>query len=125
MIIATTLCWLAWVMVILNVNPFTDSGLGFTFFYISLGLALLGSISLIFFGLYYFFSRKDLPLFRFVQKSFQAGLFFSLLLILLLFLQGQGYLNRWNVLIFLTIVILLTIYNKLNYRIDYSQIKSN
>lgn len=112
MLLATVLCWLAWVMVIINVNPFADSGLGFFFFFLSFGLAFLGTFTMLIFLVYYFFSKKDWPLFRFVQKSFQAGVFLSVLLVVLLYLQGKSFLNWWNILIFLAMIILLTLFRK-------------
>ena len=114
MLIGTILCWLAWSIVIINVNPAVDSGLGFFFFYLSLGLALLGTISLLIFVIYYFFSKKELPLFRFVKKSFQTALFLTFLLIIILYLQGKGYLSWWNILLLFIIVILLVIFKKLS-----------
>jgi len=120
MLTATILCWLAWIMVIINVNPFVDSGLGFLFFYLSLGLAFLGTATVLIFLIYYFFSQKDLPLFRFVKKSFQAGLFLTFLLVVLLYLQSKSYLSWWNVLVFVTVIILLLVFKKLNSREQFS-----
>jgi len=41
MILGTILCWVALSFVILNIDPFQDTGIGFTFFYISLFLLYL------------------------------------------------------------------------------------
>ena len=96
MILGTILCWAAWWMVIVSIDPFQDTGVGFSFFYISLFLALLGTTSVIAFALRKSFSRTELPMFRYVQKSFHDSLFFSILLASLLYLQGANYLRWWN-----------------------------
>lgn len=96
MLFATILCWIAWGFVVLNVDPFQTVSLGFIFFYVSLGLALLGTISLVVFGGYYFFSKQDVPLFRFVQLSFRQSVLVSLFAIMALYLQGKDWLSFWN-----------------------------
>jgi len=35
MLLGTVFCWISWVFVIINIDPFQDSGIGFTFFYFS------------------------------------------------------------------------------------------
>ena len=96
MILASILCWTAWGIVIINIDPFQDTGVGFTFFYTSLFFALLGTISVFAFFIRQLFSRKALPMFRYVKRSFSDSFFISVSLIVLLFLQGKGYLNWWN-----------------------------
>ena len=96
MILGSILCWATWWIVILNIDPFQDTGLGLSFFYISLFLALLGTLSIFAFIIRKLFSRMELPMFRFVQKSFRDSLILSILLISLLYLQGINYLRWWN-----------------------------
>jgi len=107
MIFATLLCWVSWGFVILNVDPFQSAALGFVFFYVSLFLALLGTVSLIVFLLYRLFASRELPLFKYVQISFRQSLLMSAFLVLFLYLQGQGYLNIWNMMLLVTIFILI------------------
>ncbi|KKW42507.1 MAG: hypothetical protein UY92_C0006G0068 [Candidatus Magasanikbacteria bacterium GW2011_GWA2_56_11] len=95
MIFATLLCYTAWFFVIDNVDPFAASAAGLGFFYLSFFLSLLGTCSLIFFCLYRFFGTSDLPLFRYVQKSFRESLAISAYLALMLLLQGASYLTFW------------------------------
>ncbi|HQF57155.1 MAG TPA: hypothetical protein PK831_01475 [Candidatus Magasanikbacteria bacterium] len=110
MLLGTVFCWISWVFVIINIDPFQDSGIGFTFFYFSLLLALIGTISVISFLLRNSFSKKNLPMFRHIQKSFKDSLIISSLIVLMLFLQGQNYLNSWNVIIFLFAILLGVIF---------------
>lgn len=107
MVIATTICWFSWGVVINNVDPFTSSNTGFLFFYISLFLALVGTVSIIVFFLYNFFSKSGLPLFRYVRKSFSLALFLSSVVILLLYLQSIRFLNFWGVTIFILVIALI------------------
>jgi len=100
MIFGSILCWTAWGIVLVNIDPFQDTGTGFAFFYISLFFALLGTISVMAFFIRQLFSREALPMFRYVKRSFSDSFFISVALIILLFLQGKGYLNLWNTGIF-------------------------
>lgn len=114
MIIGAILCWVAWGFVILNIDPFQDTGVGLGFFYVSLFFAFLGAVSLINFLIRYYFSKSDLPLFRFVQRSFRDALFISAILIALLFLQGKGYLQWWNLVVGLLAVSLFAVFRFVN-----------
>ncbi|MBI2436140.1 MAG: hypothetical protein HYV41_00110 [Candidatus Magasanikbacteria bacterium] len=106
MLFATTLCWVAWFFVIVNIDPFETNMLGFSFFYISLFLSLLGTISLIIFLCYRLFASRDLPLFRYVQISFRQSLFISSFVIVCLFLQGSNYLNMWIAIVLVSMFVL-------------------
>ena len=105
MILATILCWFALGMVIINIDPFATGESGFFFFYASLFLSLVGTLSLVIFLLYHWFNRSSLPLYRYVQKSFRDGMGGAAGLILLLFLQGHGLLRVWNVVLFAVVLI--------------------
>lgn len=117
MLLGTLFCWIAWIFVILNIDPFQDTGVGFLFFYISFTFALLGTISIFSFLIRQSIGKNKLPMFRYVKQSFKDALFFTLVFILLLFLQGKGYLNWWNTIIFNLVVLLSSIFilsNKTN-----------
>ena len=107
MLFATVLCWTAWVFVILNVDPFQTNSLGFVFFYISLFLALLGTISVLAFFIYKLFGSKDWPMFKYVQSSFRQSVLFAVFIVLFLFLQGKGLLNFLNSILLLTVFVLI------------------
>lgn len=93
---ATILCWIAFGMVVLNVDPFQASVSGFLFFYCSLFLSLLGTTSIAAFARHYFFSKNAEPLFRYVERGFRDGCICSAMLVALLYLQAQSFLNPWN-----------------------------
>jgi len=106
MIVATILCWVSWWFVIQNIDPFVAGTLGFVFFYISLFLALLGTISLLIFTGYRLVGDSDIPLFRHVQKSFRQAMVITAFIVLFLFLQGNSYLTMWNAMILTAIFVL-------------------
>lgn len=114
MIISTVFCLVALGFVLVNIDPFQDTGAGFGFFYVSLFFAFLGIVSLISFLIRYYFSKSDLPLFRFVQRSFRDALLISSILIMLLFLQGKRYLEWWNLIVGLTAIVLFLLFRIFN-----------
>lgn len=108
MVFATLLGWVAWVFVILNVDPFQDSTLGFFFFYISLFFSLIGTVSLLVFLAIAILPRPTVPMYRLVQKSFRVGLMIAGIAIVLLFLQGKEILTKWNSILLLFIGVTIT-----------------
>jgi len=103
MVISTILCWAAWIFVIMNVDPFSAGVLGFSLFYTSLALALIGTISLLAFGLFRLFGSHDTPLFRHVRMSFRTACIMSLLAITGLYLLSLEIFTFFNALIFILI----------------------
>ena len=110
MLIATGLCFVAWGFVIINVDPFQDTGLGLMLFYITAFFTLIGSISLIAFVVLYYFSSARYAIFYDVQRSFLIGLIGSIALTLLLYLQAKAVLNIWNVVVFVFIILFLLLF---------------
>ncbi len=99
MILATILCWVAWFLVIFNIDPRAAGVWSFILFYLSLFLSLAGSFSVTGFVFRVFFLKNKEPYFRLVKRSFRHSLFFALLLIVALFLQSLRLLNWWNLII--------------------------
>lgn len=110
MMFATAFCWSAWVLVILNVNPLEATFLEFFFFYVSLFLSLLGTISLLLFGGFFIFGRAELSLYRSVKKSFLYGSIIACIGVLLLYLQSLEYLHYWNLVILGTLALFLILF---------------
>jgi len=96
MVISSILCWTAWVIVIMNIDPFQSDWFGFAFFYMTLFFSLLGAISILSFLVYCFLFRNELSMFRYVKKSFRDSFIISIVLLILLFLEGNQLLNKWN-----------------------------
>lgn len=107
MFFATVLCWVSFGMVVVNIDPFQGSIIGFSFYYISFFFAMLGTTTLGSFMAYRLFSRSGLPMFRYVKKSFRNGMFFSVIALALMYLQIHALLNLWNFTLFLLVVALI------------------
>ncbi len=103
MFFATTLCWVSLLFVVTNIDPFAASLVAFVFFYLSLFLALIGTISLVSLPFYNKLGANELSLHRFVRKSFRNGLFFSSILTILLIMRGTQTFHLWNVTILIII----------------------
>ncbi len=100
MSLATLFCWLSWAIVIVSLDPFVSGTMGFAFFYASLFLSLLGTVSLVtFFFLHLFFPASPM-LFQRVKISFLSGCMVAGVSAGLLFLQGIDVLARWNTAVF-------------------------
>lgn len=110
MIAATLLCWLAWVLVLININPFGAGLTSFFIFYASLFLALVGSFTLIGFVVRVWLLKQDEPYFRQVKKTFRHGLLLAALLIFALLLQSQRLLNWWRIILLILVFALLELF---------------
>ncbi len=87
MLIATIACYLALAAVILFFDPLSGGLLALIFFYLSLFLALLGTFAII--GLIFrILFTSDKLIFKKVTTSFRQGIWFSLLIIVCLYLNG-------------------------------------
>jgi len=114
MSIATILCWFAFGVVIVNIDPMTTGQAGFFFFYASLYLSIVGTLALLFFFNYHWFDRPSQPLYKYVERSFRNGLLLATGLVVILFLQAHHLLRLWNLAIFVVLLtgILLLLWTK-------------
>ena len=107
--ISTILCFAAWILILLNVDPAMSDWRGFLLFYFSLFFTLVGFFTLTgFFIRSKFFSNK--PTFTQIGTSFRHSIFFSIIIIGTLILQGTKTLNWQNALLLITSVIILEFY---------------
>ncbi len=110
MIISTLLCWGAWLLVVWQINPFEANFISFLIFYMSLFLALIGTLAIVGFLLRIIFYKKREPYFRQVKKSFRHSIFLTILLVAALILQSQRFLNWWNLIILMLAVIFFELF---------------
>ncbi len=101
MTFATILCWLAFVFIILTINPEVTNWPGFTLFYMSLFLALVGSSSILGFVIRFVALKHELVT-QSVITSFRQSFLFAIFMIIVLFLLPRNLLTWFN-LIFLII----------------------
>lgn len=94
MVVGTALCWLMWILVIFNIEPMSGIFALF-FFYASLFLSLLGTLSIIGLSTRVILLRKNV-IFKQVRNSFRQALLLSTFFIISLILQSQRILFWWN-----------------------------
>ena len=88
--------WIAWVLVLLNIDPFVSGFIGLASFYVSLFLGLLGTFAILGFLARRAFSRDTIA-FHHIGVSMRQGLFFALVVIGTLLLRGTGLYTWWSV----------------------------
>lgn len=96
LVLGTVACWIAWVLVLFNIDPFVSGFIGLASFYISLFLGLLGTFAILGFLARRAFSR-DTVAFHHIGVSMRQGLFFALVVIGTLLLRGTGLYAWWSV----------------------------
>lgn len=106
MLLATIISWVVWGMILFFINPFETDFFGFLFFYLSLFLSLVGTISITSSIIRKIFVKNEI-LFRQVIISFRQAILFSILIIVCLLLQSQRLLTWWNMTF---LVLALTIF---------------
>lgn len=105
-ILGTVMSWIAWGMVIFNFDPNQISLLQFIAFYVSLFMALGGTIFIVIDWLKSKVFRRQLLVFR-VRASIRHGILFSILLLGWAFLQSQNLLAWWVLLLLILVLTVL------------------
>lgn len=105
-ILGTIFSWLAWGMVIFNFDPAQIGWMEFISFYISLFLALIGSLLIIMDWFKSKVFRRQLLVFR-VRTSVRHGILFSVLLVVWAFLQSQSLVTWWVLLLLVLAITIL------------------
>jgi len=95
MFLTTAICWSAFAVVVNIVNPEATNHVGFSLFYVSLFLSLVGTSAIIGFLFRFIALRKEL-VFRQVIIAFRQSFLFSGAIIAALLLQSQGMLTWYN-----------------------------
>lgn len=102
-VIGTVVSWFSWGMSLFYFDPQQIGGLGFTMFYLSLFLALSGTIFLVIDWMKARVMSRQLIFFR-LRTSVRHSIFFTILIVGWLFLRSQDLLQWWNLLIFLFVL---------------------
>ncbi|MFH0819134.1 MAG: hypothetical protein V1898_04030 [Patescibacteria group bacterium] len=106
MFLATIICWLSWLTVVLYINCNVSDNVGFICFFASLFFSLLGTISLINLVLRLLIKRHDLP-YKHIGISLRQSLWFAILIVVSLALLGQDLFVWWSVGLLLIGLIIL------------------
>lgn len=99
MVLGTILCWTAWGVVLMNIDPTISGWVGLSFFYISLFLALVGTVSIIGFMIHKSIFKDTEIVFRHVRKTFRQSIILAILVLVCLELLRIGWLYWWNALL--------------------------
>jgi len=92
----------AWGAVLVLLNPFESGFLALLLFYLTLGLALVGTFSL--FGyLFRAFIKKDEMAYKHISIASRQSILFTLIVIAALILQSIRALAWWNVILLLVL----------------------
>jgi hypothetical protein len=106
MTLTAIFCWMIWFSVLYLIDPSVAGILGFIFFYLSLFLALAGTLSVLGLLLRMKFGKEE-AVFKTVITSFRQAMMLSLLLISSLFLKSKNLLTWWNVIFLVLAVVVL------------------
>jgi len=114
MTILTVICWVAWVLTLILVNPQQSDLIGFVLFYFSLFLALLGTASVLGFLIRVWLKKK--PIFKQVEIAFRQAIWLGLLVSSIFILKGLNLLRWWNALFLILFLIFLELFFLLSNR---------
>lgn len=97
MLAGSAIAWLAWYVVLGTVDPFTAGLFGIGLFYGSLGLAVLGTLTLLIFVVRTMTHREELPV-RNLGIAIREAFWGVAFLMVVLMLLRRGMLAWWNVM---------------------------
>ncbi len=109
MSVLTAICWGVFIFIAGTINPFSTNWLGLFLFYISLGVALIGTSSILGLVVRFFFA-KDEAVFNSVKNSFRQSFLLSLFIISLLILKAANYFSWLNLILLIIIFTILEIF---------------
>jgi hypothetical protein len=114
MSIWTLIAWLCWLAAMFFINPAKTGWFGFLVFYLSLFLAITGTVTI--FSFLIAARRKKIPIFVAVNRSFWQGVWLATLVVVVLLLQGLKLLQLWNLVVFVVLWIIVRILMFLRWR---------
>ncbi len=99
MSIGAFICWLAWFFVVSSIDPTQTSLFGFLFFYLSLFLALTGTVSVMGFLVKKIILKEDRVVFHHVKSTFRQGMLTAMVIISGLILLQIKLLAWWSAIL--------------------------
>ncbi len=99
MLIGTILCWVAFGLVVSNLDPTNATWMVFAFFYLTLFLALVGTFAILGTAFRLYILRHEVVV-RQVMIAFRQAFSFAFIVVAALFLQSRHILYWWS-LVFL------------------------
>lgn len=98
MILASIICWAVFFFIIATVNPDMTNWLGFSLFYVSLFLSLVGTSAVIGFLIRFVALKKELA-FRSVTEAFRQSFLFAFLVVASLMLASKNLFSWLNLIL--------------------------
>lgn len=99
--------WISWLLVILNVDPVAAAWWGFALFYVTLFLAIFGSLSLAAFAVRALFSSRVSRARGWFAVSLRQAFLWTSALIIALLLQAERLLTWWMLGLVIIVFILI------------------
>ena len=106
---ATFAVWLAWLFILLNIDPTVSGWIGFLFFYATFFVACIGTLSVAGTAVRRWFRPQDLVS-RQVLASFRQSVWFSVILATTLILLSQGLFRLWIITLVIIVFALLELF---------------
>lgn len=100
----TLLACFAWGVVLVMMNPDESGWVGFTMFYVTFGMAIIGTLTILLSVMRIFALRRKVVE-REVRTSFRHAILLSLIVISSLALSAAGHFSTWYMLGFLAVSI--------------------
>ncbi len=107
--VATTISWLSWILVIMNLDPYESTRMGLSLFFVSLTLSLIGTFTIILFFLKKLRNPNEVYI-KHVMISLRQGILLSASTTVCLAFLMLGLLRIWNGLLIVIIITLLEFY---------------
>lgn len=109
MTFSAILGWIAWILVLIYIDPFKAGIVGFVFFYLSLLFALIGTLSVIGYFIRSKIHKEEIT-YQQVSNAFRQAILLGILVAGSLFLKSIGLLNWFNIIIFIIALVLLEVF---------------
>lgn len=104
--LGTMFAWFAWALILMNTSP-KEAGLaGFLIFYVTLAVALIGTMTLIGTLVRIYLFRRPVPG-REIRTAFRHGILFALVAIGSLALSAAGDFQPWYLIVFIAVATLV------------------
>lgn len=106
--ISGTLCWVGFVLTVVNANPSTGQA-SLISFYLSLFIGLLTLVTLAGYFLRRYRLQNEIK-YRLMRESFRQGFLIAALVVSCLLLQAARLLSWWDIILLLTVGLLTELY---------------
>lgn len=104
--LGTLFAWISWAIIVINTSPKDAGFAGLFMFYVTLGVALIGTITLLGTILRIYLLKRPVPG-REIWTAFRHGIFFAVVASVSLSLSRSGTFQPWHIIIFIAVATLI------------------